>query len=702
MKNLSKKLFLLLLFNIIIVNAFPQENLIYEMIQREKSEFTNFKTISSALFYVEESKNLDDWFLYPEEISYLQYNPLVMKDLSEAIILTIPTNNNELLLELLEVDSSFYNYEVVTDDGKRYHANEKIRHYRGVVKDDPKSIVAITFSEDEMIGMIATEEGNFNLVYDKKLDKYLFYNDKNMKQKMDFECSTQEFQNADYDPNVLFQKSNSSSKSISDCVYFYFETEFDIFQTRGGLSSVETFITGIYNQVATLYQNENINTLISEIFIWTSIDPYTANDPGNLLSQFQNNRTNINGNLGQLLTFRNIGGGKAAGFEGICNSSIAQKLSVAMLYNSYSVVPNYSWSVFVVTHELGHLFGSRHTHACVWNGNNTAIDGCFPTEGDCSNPGIPSAGGTIMSYCHNIQEVGINFNLGFGTQPGNVIRNSVENGSCLCECFNSNISGPSILCFSGETYRILNVPDDASITWSWSSGIALTTAQGLDTCIFIATNSGTIGWIGVSVSLDGITLTLPQKTIWLGGVPSPELYANNATLTGSDWYTVALNASDVYFYLVPDPAGSPIYPDTWDVEGDSSWYTNGSFLEFFPNTVGENIVAGYRHNVCGFNGTYFTIEVVASKSSDDMGEISFKLDPNPAKEYVDITLSLPVEDKDGENYQVDFVNTYSRVVKQVKLSGTSNRVNIQDLTQGYYVVILRYNGEIYSNKLIVE
>lgn len=72
-----------------------------------------------------------------------------------------------------------------------------------------------------------------------------------------------------------------------------------------------------------------------------------------------------------------------------------------MLYNYYNNVPNYSWSVQVVTHEFGHLLGSKHTHACVWNGNNTAIDGCAGgTEGGCSTPGIPFNGGTIMSYCH--------------------------------------------------------------------------------------------------------------------------------------------------------------------------------------------------------------------------------------------------------------------------------------------------------------
>ncbi len=264
------------------------------------------------------------------------------------------------------------------------------------------------------------------------------------------------------------------------------------------------------------------------------------------------------------------------------------------------------------------------------------------------------------------------------------------------------ISGPSMLCSSGGSYSISNVPSGASITWSSSTGIARTSAQGSNPCNFIATNSGTTGWASATITYNGNNISLPQKTMWLGGVPSPELYANNATLTGSDWYTVVLNTPDVYFCLVPDPAGSPIYPDTWEVEGDSYWYTNGSFLEFVPNVLSENIVAGYRHNTCGFNGTYFTIEVVSSKSGEVVEDIYFKLSPNPANEYVDIKLALSDEEKMVDSYRVDFVDSYSRNVKQVVLSGPENRVNIQDLHPGYYVVLLRYNGEVYSNKLILE
>ena len=60
-----------------------------------------------------------------------------------------------------------------------------------------------------------------------------------------------------------------------------------------------------------------------------------------------------------------------------------------MLDPTYANVPTYSWTVMVFTHEMGHLMGSRHTHACVWNGNNTQIDGCYTPEGTCPRVGYP-------------------------------------------------------------------------------------------------------------------------------------------------------------------------------------------------------------------------------------------------------------------------------------------------------------------------
>jgi len=214
--------------------------------------------------------------------------------------------------------------------------------------------------------MVATDEGNFNLVLDKKSGRHIFYNDKSLKEKMDFQCGTDGPGRTNYDPEILSQPPKTAIRSEDECVRLYFETEHDIFQTRGSVASVESFVTAVFNQVATLYQNENIATSLSEIFVWTTPDPYTQNNTEDLLQEFQGHRTGFNGDLAQLLTFRGANlAGRAAGFNGLCNTNVSDRLSVSMLENRYQFFPTYSGSVFVIAHEFGHLFGSRHTHACV-------------------------------------------------------------------------------------------------------------------------------------------------------------------------------------------------------------------------------------------------------------------------------------------------------------------------------------------------
>jgi hypothetical protein len=479
MKN---KLSVFLIFSFLVLKTSGQENILYLEIQQAK-ETIHFE--NAILNITDVDEKVLEKFINPNEVFFFGNISLDLKSKkTAAICLTIPAGKKNIVLELIEVPQSFYNYEVKISDGKVFPANKEIKHYRGIVKDEINSLAAFTFYQDEIIGLIYTDEGNFNLVKDSRLDRYILYNDKNLKEKLDFECGTVEGDSVSYLPEVLFRKRNELNEQITTRsgqsnvvsvinknVRFYFETEYDIYQTLGSVSAVEVFISGLFNQVSTLYLNEDISTGISSLVMWTSSDPYTGTSTSSLLSQFQNIRTSFNGDLGMLLTFRNeVGGGMAAGFNGLCNASIDQRLAVSMLDNTNINFPTYSWSVYVVTHEFGHLFGSRHTHACVWNGNNTAIDGCAGyVEGNCPLPGYPTGGGTIMSYCHLNGRPGVNFNLGFGSQPGNIIRNSVINASCLTTCVSSYTNqtvttNTTVTGCSGLTVQNVTVSNNANLT----------------------------------------------------------------------------------------------------------------------------------------------------------------------------------------------------------------------------------------------
>lgn len=341
-------------------------------------------------------------------------------------------------LQLLQSNIFTPDFRVTTsaNNGQAVSYNGGI-HYWGIIKGDNSSLAAISIFNDEVMGMISTANGNFILgkLENDSQGRHVIYNDKNLNATLPAQCFTPN-DNETYSPSDLQQP---SSFVMVNCIRLFWEVNNDIYTGKGSVANAANYVTGIFNQSAIIYANDGIPVELSEVFVWNTASPYTSTTSQGLLGQFQNFRNTINGDLGHLLGYAG-GGGIAAGFSGLCSASLNNSQCYSGISSSYSNFPTYSWTVMVVTHEQGHLMGSRHTHACVWNGNNTAIDNCGPSagygyEGTCSGAPSPGGnGGTIMSYCHLIGGVGINFNNGFGTQPKNVILNNYNNAGCLTAC----------------------------------------------------------------------------------------------------------------------------------------------------------------------------------------------------------------------------------------------------------------------------
>ena len=330
---------------------------------------------------------------------------------------------------LVQADLFAEGFRVTQSSTNRYTKAPLGLHYRGVVDGDASSLVAISVFDGEISGVVGTKAGNY--VIGKMSDKsgrHVIYNDRDLPTADLGECGTPD-SGLPYSAKDLADL-EPGQKDANNCVNVYLEIDYSIFQQRGSTANVTSFITGLFNQTAILYANEQINLVLSELYVWDTPDPFNAGSSGDNLTAFRNTRTSFNGDLAHLVSFQASGG--VAYVDVLCVPSYAYGFS--SINNSYNNVPSYSWSVSVLAHELGHNFGSQHTHACVWNGNNTAIDGCYAPQGSCAQPsGLPSNGGTIMSYCH-LTSAGINFNNGFGPQPGNLMRNRAYNGSCLSAC----------------------------------------------------------------------------------------------------------------------------------------------------------------------------------------------------------------------------------------------------------------------------
>jgi hypothetical protein len=370
---------------------------------------------------------------------------------NDFIRLSIPqSDRSELKLNLVK-------HNIFTPDFNLYTSeNPKIPqdytpgiYYRGIVEGDPSSLVAISIFNDEIMGLIATKDGNIVLgrIEHDRENKHVLYNENDLTKNSDFDCATSD-EGPGYTEEELQPTSNG--RDVGDCVRIYIEIDDDIVTAKGGATPATNYITGLFNQSFILYANETLQLTISQILAWTTNSPYTGTTSSAMLTSYQNFTGEFNGNVSILVSYAASGG--IAVLDGLCQTNPDWRKCFASIDGVYSNVPTYSWDVMVITHEMGHVIGSKHTHACAWNGNNTAIDGCAGSvEGSCPLPGIPPAGGTMMSYCH-LTNVGINFNLGFGPQPGNVIRNKVNTvGNCLTSCGPPPPPPPPAYCSSNGT-----------------------------------------------------------------------------------------------------------------------------------------------------------------------------------------------------------------------------------------------------------
>lgn len=431
--------------------------------------------------------------------------------INQEMIHTLVSNKSDYIQLSLPVSDrasiklNLYRHDILTSDFALFtSSNPNVPvdytpglYYRGVVDGDPNSLVAISVFNDEIMGMISNEAGNMVLgrIEHDRDNMHILYNDANLQRKTDFVCSTSD-EGVTYTEEDL--QAHPQGRDVGDCVRIYIEIDDDIVTAKGGATNATNYITGLFNQSFVLYANEQITLTISQILAWTTNSPYTGSTASAMFSSFQANSGAFNGNVAQLVSYAASGG--IASLDAVCQTDPDWRKGFSSIDGTYSNVPTYSWDVMVVTHEMGHTIGSKHTHACAWNGNNTAIDGCAGSvEGSCPLPGNPPGGGTIMSYCH-LTNVGINLSLGFGPQPGNVLRNRVNAANnCLTSCGPPPPPPPPSYCSSNGTnsaYEYINkvvlgtINNTSGNNQGYGNYIALNTTINAGTTYTIALTPG--------------------------------------------------------------------------------------------------------------------------------------------------------------------------------------------------------------------
>ena len=662
-----KRIFTFLVISFLTIPFFAQtqKHKPNQQVLHAKAIGKEFKEIS--LFEVIKGKTKTNLPKEFKNFSILSLKSETMKSFEkstpDAIHFSLPSKHSSMLLELVKVELTTDDFSIIEmPSGKVIKPNTTLVHYRGIVKNSPNSIAAITISNGEISGIISLEDQVGNLVLGK-LDHnkaHILYEDKDISHLNDFACQTKDAQHKSPEDDHTKQE---PSANRTKCPEIFFDIANDIVRDKGGSQGASNYIQSIFNQVAILYNNEDINLKISGIRAWTSTAPF------NNLDNYRSyrNQNGFNGDLGHFVTYNYSGG--VAWLNALCGS---YRYGLSGINRSYDNVPRYSWTVSVIAHELGHNFGSNHTHSCVWNGNNTAIDGCYNTEGSCSRPGVPSNGVTIMSYCH-LTSVGTNLNKGFGSQPGNVIRRTISRASCVGTCEGGG--SDEVSCAGVE---------------EWSGNVNYTAGDKVTYQGRLFERTANNSWNDLGQCSDDLCFEVPQ-------------WSSNTTYNPGDLVVYQGN-----LFRRNNNNG-------WDSLG-SCENNNDPCFGVAPWSEGTNYGAGdqvvYQGNLFEWNGSeWIELAACAGSLASLPGTVSFIKDqdeiiiyPNPAKEYIHIELQntnhpntiIIIKNLQGNDVLHKKINTVFPV-KRIK-----ETLSLQSLPSGIYFVKVMYGNNQFTKKITVN
>lgn len=167
----------------------------------------------------------------------------------------------------------------------------------------------------------------------------------------------------------------------------------------GNTTASASYASSLIAAISTIYDRD-VNMTLSIPFLRTyasNNDPYGGSDIIDFLDDVQDefnsgDEANIEREIVHGLSARSLGGGVAY-LPGACDDFWGVGVSADLdgfFPNPLQDNSHNNWDVIVAAHEMGHNFGSGHTH----DGYTPQIDGCG--NGDCSL----SQDATIMSYCH--------------------------------------------------------------------------------------------------------------------------------------------------------------------------------------------------------------------------------------------------------------------------------------------------------------
>ncbi|HEY3567547.1 MAG TPA: M12 family metallo-peptidase [Thermoanaerobaculia bacterium] len=224
------------------------------------------------------------------------------------------------------------------------------------------------------------------------------------------------------------------------------ETDYEFFQIFNDATVATNYVANLVGFASTVYAAElNTTLVVQSLSLWqTSNDPWTQRNTLCSLLEFgkywNQNKTGVSRTIAHFLSGKLSGGG-ISWVGALCRSTFTTGYTscpelgaettpwggdygyTGNMYGEFNINnPVVVWDIYSFAHEVGHNFGSKHSH-CYNNvgGSSEPIDKCYSGESGCysgatSLPGPSGQGsGTIMSYCNLMSGTYSNISMTFGT-----------------------------------------------------------------------------------------------------------------------------------------------------------------------------------------------------------------------------------------------------------------------------------------------
>lgn len=246
---MRKFVFLFSINLLMILNSYSQINNL-EKIVKEAFVYNRAKDINDLV--VLNKTNSKSYKKSSSDSSFYNYNiqraSEILKINYETISIKIPKDDGDIILDLVNFSEQYLNVNVTTGSGNDFNFDDlKKVFYRGVVRDKKGSSVAVTITGDKISALILTAD---NVSYLSKTNSLhsLSSNFTNVLEQ--YKCVVEdEDTSADTNNNTIVNNDFTSSKIVK----IYYETEYDVFESKGSVLNVLDYITTMHNEIAIFY-----------------------------------------------------------------------------------------------------------------------------------------------------------------------------------------------------------------------------------------------------------------------------------------------------------------------------------------------------------------------------------------------------------------------------------------------------------------